>query len=118
MNKLQQSQVGLGKEQPLPFGDYATKVFAGLRALHVVSNTGAGKAIVAGRHSAVRVAQLADKHIKLFPPANQKEFLRWCKTSKVGREESWSRYCMCQHASKTRSLIAKFKSLQSMIPPP
>ena len=61
----------------------AKKVFAGLRVLHVVCNTGAGGKLPWGREAAIRAVQLANKHIAMFPESNQTEFRGWCKGKKV-----------------------------------
>lgn len=80
--QVSQNKTAVGKLQ-LPVYDYA-KVFAGIRVLHIVSNTGASKALVAKTPAAVHCVQLAHSNLKLFPPSNQKEFFGWCKNSKVG----------------------------------
>jgi hypothetical protein len=61
----------------------AKKVFAGLRVLHVVSNTGAGGKSILGRQAAISAVQLANKHITMFTENNQIEFRGWCKGKKV-----------------------------------
>jgi len=61
----------------------AKKVFAGLRVLHVVSNTGAGAKNSLGREAAIKAVQLANKHITMFTETNQTEFRGWCKGKKV-----------------------------------
>ena len=79
---LQNEKESLGSEN-LTIPALAKKVFAGLRVLHVVSNTGAMGKNPLGRETAIGAVQLANKHMSMFPEPNQAEFRGWCKGKKV-----------------------------------
>ena len=114
-----QSQQDTAGQQQLSISEYASKVFAGLKALHIVSSTGAGKAILASRPEAVNVVQLAKKHIKLFPLASQKEFQGWCISSKVGGTGNWPYRILAQnHISDSFHLTSPANQLAVKIPQP